>query len=138
MTWLESGVLARRSLAVVLITDGDPADALRLVHASDVWNASPLASQLVLDLVHFVVLSIGGADEHVVGDVVQVTAILQPRAGGGDVIGCALSFDLDQDGHLVQVLAVPFLERIQELQAVGCRADVNAHFRAVLKEENRN
>lgn len=45
---------------------------------------------------HLAVLRVDGADEHVVGDVVQVAAVLEPGARHGDVVGGALALGLDQ------------------------------------------
>lgn len=51
---------------------------------------------LVLDAVDLLVLAVEGADEHVVGDVVQVAAELEPGAGHADVVSRALALHLDQ------------------------------------------
>ena len=56
-----------------------------------------LAGELVLDGVDLVVLRVHGTDEHVVGDVVQVSAELEPRASHADVVSCALALRLDQN-----------------------------------------
>ena len=68
-----------------------------LVVAGHVRHTSVLAAQLVLDFVDAVVLNVDGADQHVVGDVVQVTAELEPRPGGADVVRGALALHLQQD-----------------------------------------
>ena len=91
---LESGVLATAALAVVLVADGHPADAFRLVVARHVGHLAPIASELVADVVRLVVLEVDGADEHVVRDVVQVATVLEPRASRAYVIGRALTLDL--------------------------------------------
>jgi hypothetical protein len=44
-------------------------------------NSSVLAGDVVLNLVDLLVLRVDGTDEHVVRDVLQVTAELQPRSG---------------------------------------------------------
>lgn len=51
-------------------------------------------TDLVLHVVDLVVLRVDGADEHVVGDVVQVAAELEPRAGHRDVVRRALALCL--------------------------------------------
>lgn len=118
VTWLESGMLARGALAVVLITDGHPLDVVGLVVAGDFGHISPLASALVLDFVHLVVFVVGGANEHVVGNVVQMAAILQPGASGRNVICGALALNLDQHSHIGQILARPLVEWLQQLQTL--------------------
>lgn len=62
--------------------------------ASNIRHASVLSRQLVLDLVDGVVLDVDRTDQQVVGDVVQVSAELQPRSGGADVVSGALSLHL--------------------------------------------
>lgn len=152
MSGLQGGVLAGRTLAVVLVTDGHPSDALRFVVARNVRHSGPVAGQLVLDFVHFVVFDVNGAarekrdfclfdeiscvdatahecakyapNEHVVGDVVQMAAVFQPWAGGRNVIGGALALDLDQNGQIGQILAVPGVEWLEQLQALALRVDV--------------
>lgn len=59
-----------------------------------VRDSSVFSRQVVLDLVDGIVLAVDGADEHVVGDVVQVAAELQPRSGSTDVVCSAFAFDL--------------------------------------------
>lgn len=60
MTRFQGGMFAGRALAVVLIADSDPVDALRLVEAGNIRHSGPFARHLVLDLVHFVVFDVGG------------------------------------------------------------------------------
>ena len=63
---LESGVLTRRSLTVVPVTDDDPADALGLVITGDGRNGTELTVSEVLDVVGPTVGRVGGADEEIV------------------------------------------------------------------------
>ena len=58
-------------------------------------------------------------NEHVVGDVVQVSAILEPGSGHADVVRGALAVDLDQDGDILNVLPVPLVEWSQQLQTIA-------------------
>jgi hypothetical protein len=80
MSGLERGVLARGAFAVVPVADYNPLDALLLVIAGSCWNSVRLTSSLVLNFVRLTVGLVNGTDEHVVGDVVKVTAILEPGA----------------------------------------------------------
>lgn len=132
VTGLQSGVLTRRSLSVVPVTNDNPADALCLVVTSDSGNSIPLAVGQVVHLVGLSVGSVDSANQHVVGDVVQVTTVLQPGAGHGDVISGSLSLSLDQDGQVGSVLAVPSIEGRQELQTVRGRSNLDIDGRAVL------
>jgi len=63
--------------------------------ASHVGHAPKFAGQLVLDAVDAVVVDVDGADQHVVGDVVEVTAELEPGPGGADVVRRALALHLE-------------------------------------------
>lgn len=47
-----------------------------------------------------------------------MSSVLEPGSGGGDVVSGALALDLDEDGEVGQVLAVPLVEGRQQLQAV--------------------
>jgi len=67
---------------------------------------------------YLAVLSVEGTDEHVVGDVVQVTSVLQPGACHGDVVSGALALGLDQH-HGVCDLAANGLEGLQNLQPLA-------------------
>lgn len=81
VTGLERGVFTRGTLAVVPVADDDPFGAVFLVFTGGGGDGVPVAGGLVLDFVGFAVGGVDGADEHVVGDVVEVTAVLQPWAG---------------------------------------------------------
>ena len=118
VTGLESGVLTGRTLTVVPVTDNDPADALGLVVTGNSGDGTPLTSGEVLDLVGLTVGGVDGTDQHVVGDVVKVTTVLEPGTGHGDVISGGLALGLDEDGHVGGVLAVPSVEGREDLETV--------------------
>ena len=54
-------------------------------------------AHLVLDAVDLAVLRVECANEHVVGDVVQMATVLEPGPGHTDVVSCALALHLDQN-----------------------------------------
>lgn len=132
VTGLQSGMLTRRSLSVVPVTNDNPADTLCLVVTSNSRDSIPLAVGQVVHLVGLSVGSVDGANQHVVGDVVQVTTVLQPGAGHGDVVSGRLTLGLDQDGQVGSVLAIPSVEGRQELQTVRGRSNLDVHGGAVL------
>merc|ERR1719487_1488966 len=107
VTGLESGVLTGRTLTVVPVTDNDPADTLGLVVTGNTGNGAELTSGEVLNVVGLAVGGVDGTNQHVVGDVVQVTTVLQPGTGHGDVVSGGLALSLDQDGEVGGVLAIP-------------------------------
>mmetsp|Transcript_27704 Transcript_27704/g.65797 ORF Transcript_27704/g.65797 Transcript_27704/m.65797 type:complete len:230 (+) Transcript_27704:345-1034(+) len=117
VTGLEGSVLARGALPVVLVPNHDPPLVVCLVVAGDIRNGAILPGQLVLDLVHLVVLRVHRADQHIVGDVVEVSAVLEPGARHGDVVGGALALGLDQHERIVDGVS-ELLEGLQELEAV--------------------
>ncbi|KAI6748464.1 hypothetical protein HG530_015500 [Fusarium avenaceum] len=111
VTRLKSGVLSGRTLAVVPVTNDNPLDALGLVVTGDGGNGTPLASGEVVDLVSLVVGLIDGTNQHVVGDVVEMTT----------------------DRHVLGILAIPRLEGSEDLKTVRGRSDVDADAGTVLR-----
>lgn len=84
----------------------------------DLRHSAYGARVLVLDLVDLLVLGVDGADQHVVGDVLEVAAELEPGSGGGDVVGGALALHLDQHAHVLVRVQRVLLERGQQLQSI--------------------
>jgi hypothetical protein len=101
VTGLESGVLTGRALTVVPVTNDDPADALLLVVTGSGGHGIVLASGEVVDLVGLAVLGVDGTDQHVVGNVVKVTTVLQPGSGHTDVISGGLALGLEEDREVL-------------------------------------
>ena len=71
---------------------------------------------------YLAVLSVEGTNEHVVGDVIQVTSVLQPWACHGDVVSGALALGLDQH-HGICDVAANGLEGLQDLQPLAVWGD---------------
>lgn len=128
---LESGMLTGRSLTVVPVTDDNPLDATSLVVTGSGGDGVVLLGEAVLDLVGLTVLGVGGTNQHVVGDVVQVATVLQPRASHGDVISGGLTLTLDQDGHVEGILAIPLSEASENLETIGGRGDIDGDLGAI-------
>ena len=63
-------------------------------------------ANLILHAVGLLVLGIERADQHVVGDVVQVATVLEPGAGHTDVVCRTLALDFDQDVRTLQTARV--------------------------------
>jgi hypothetical protein len=129
---LKGGVLTGRALAIVPVTNNDPRLAVLLVVTGDIRNGTVLAVECVLNLVGLAVLGVDGTDQHVVRDVVQMSTVLQPGTGHGDVVGGGLALALDEDGQVGGVLAVPGLEWLEQLKAVGSGGHGDVDVRAVL------
>jgi len=123
MSGLKSSVFSGRTFAIVVVTNNNPWDTSGLVLSGDIWDATSLTSSPVADVVHLFVLGVETSDQEVVGNVVQMTSELEPWAGSGNVIGCALAFDLDEDLGVLEVLAVPGLEGSEKLKSRGLGVD---------------
>ena len=118
-----------------------PHSSYYLVVAGGVWDASKLIGQLVPYVVHLLVLSVSGSavqptalahthththskcsrDEHVVGDVVEVSSVFEPGSGHADVVRGALALHFNEHHSFQQVLPIPGLKRSQQLQTVAER-----------------
>ena len=114
---LQGSMLSAASLSVVLVPNDHPRQGLLLVVPGHVRDLSLRSSEEVLDAVDLAIVAVDGTDEHVVGDVVKVTTVLEPLASGRDVVGGALALDLDKDGAVPNVVTRPGLERAEELEA---------------------
>ena len=128
---LHRGVLAGRTLAIVAVADGTPAHTLGAVVLGDVGERAGRPVELVLALAGGPGEGVDDAEEEVAGDVLEVTAVLQPRPGRRDVVGRALALGLHQHRQGEVVGSVPRRERLEQLQAVTRRADHDLHVRAV-------
>lgn len=126
VTGLKSGVLSGRTLTVVPVTNDNPLNTLGLVVTGDSRDSTPLTIGDVLDLVGLTVGLVDGTNQHIVGDVVKVTTVLQPGTGHGDVVSGGLALGLDKDRDALSILAIPRLERSQDLETIGGRGDINS------------
>ena len=86
-------------------------------------NGAGLAVERVLARAGLARERVDRAEEEVAGDVLEVAAVLEPRAGRRDVVGGALALGLHEHGQLDVVVAVPRRERLEQLQAVALRVD---------------
>lgn len=64
--------------------------------AGHIRHTSEISCQQILDFVDGIIVSVDCTNQHIVGDVVQVTAEFQPGPGSTDVVGGALSLHLQQ------------------------------------------
>ena len=102
---LERGVLAGGPLAVVVVADDDPLDAVVAVVGSGGGDSTEFTGDLVLDLVGLAVLLVDGTNQAVLceshqylqnhtwsagltGDVLKVSTVLEPGAASRNVISC--------------------------------------------------
>lgn len=83
----QSSVLTGRTLSIVVVTNDNPLDALVAVLLRNSRDALPFTGKLVLDLVGLAVGNVNGADEAVLGDVLEMATILEPWSTSRDVIG---------------------------------------------------
>jgi len=125
VSWFQSSVFTRRTFTIIPVTDNNPWDTLGLVVTSSSWNSIIFASGKVLDLVGFTILGVDGTNQHVVGDVVQMSTVLEPRTGHGNVISSSFALALDENWNVVGILAVPGLEWLKDLETVRGWRNVN-------------
>src|SRR5207245_10331373 len=91
----EGGMLAARAFTVVRVADDHPLDALGLVVAGDRREGlSRLPGEDILALAGLARVGVGRAHEHVVAELVEVSAVAKPRARGREVIGRGLALAL--------------------------------------------
>ena len=102
MSGLQGCMLSGRAFTVVVISNYQPAQAILLVVPGNSGNGIILPSQLIFEVVDPVVLNVQGADEKVVGDVVQVTPVLEPGSSHTDVISSALALHFNEDCKILQ------------------------------------
>jgi len=121
VTRLQCCVLAAAALSVVFIPHHDPGEVLGLVVPGGVGDRALSTRQHVLDSVGLAVRNVDGTDEHVVGDVVQVPAVLEPGPGHGDVIRCALTLDLSGTRELQYIREEGWMVLLDE-QLPACQS----------------
>ena len=97
-----------------------------------VGHTTEIACGDVLDLVGLAVAGADGANEHIVGDIVKMPAVLQPRTRHADVVSRGLAFCLGQNWAVQSILSIPRGERGENLKMVGRWRDLDVHGRAVL------
>lgn len=144
VTDLESGVLASRTFTVVMlfvmsvfkghskktvmhifayISDNHPRNVLALVALCDFGDAAVGSLGDIVDNVHLAVVGIESTNQGVLGNVFQVSLVLEPGTSGGNVVSGALALNLDEYSHVLELFAVPCLERFEHLQTVRCGRD---------------
>ena len=98
----------------------------------DVGERLRLAGQLVLALAGRAGVGVDRAEEQVAGDVLEVAAVLQPRPAAEMWSVVHLPWAFIEHRQPEVVLAVPRRERLEQLQAVAGRADLDLDARAVV------
>lgn len=132
MAGLESSVLTGATLAVVPVANNNPLDALLLVITGDGRDSTPVTGGSVLNLVGLTVGLVDSTNQHVVGDVIKMATVLEPGTSHGDVVSGSLALGLDENGNALGILAIPGLERLQNLETVRGGSNLDIDSRAVL------
>ena len=71
------------ALTVVVIANDDPLQAMRFIVPGDLRDGlSALTRDHILPLASLIREGIGGAHEHIIAELVQMTAVAQPGARG--------------------------------------------------------
>ena len=123
----------RRTFAIVGIANNDPFDPPIAIISRHLRDWSPFSRVEILHLVRLAVDLVDSADQTVLRNVLQVTTVFQPRSTSGDMIGRAFSFHLDQHGHILRVLFVPWLEWSKELKTVALRVNSDVYTGTILR-----
>ena len=119
-------MFAAAAFAVVLVSHDNGPNTLGLVCPRDLSHRQVgFTGQDVGSLTWLRREAVVGAEEHIVADFVQVTAELEPRPSRRNMIGRSLTFGLDQERQFLEVLAIPFGERLQQLQSLAGRRNVD-------------
>src|SRR5262249_876390 len=133
----QSGVFTAAALAVVVIADDDPLQAMGFIVPGDLRNGlSALTRDHILSLASLIREGIGSAHEHIIAELVQMTAVAQPRASRGDMVGGGLSLGLDQYRHVEEVLTVPGRPWLQQLQPLTVRGHGQRDIAAILRRRD--
>ena len=114
---LHGRVLARRSFAVVRVADEAPTDPFLTQVFGDLRQRPDGSVEGVPAFTGQAGEGVHDAQEKVVGDEFEVSAVVEPRAGGRYLVGRALAPSLHQDRERLVVPSVPRREGGQELQS---------------------
>ena len=126
---LQSGVLASRTLTVVVFGNDEPLLTLLLPLLGQSGDAHTVGAGLcvvdIVDDVGLAGLSVDGTDQGVLSNVGQVTLVFEPGTCGGNGVGCALALDLDEDTKTVKLCLGEGSEGLEESKAGGVGVDLN-------------
>lgn len=117
----QSSVLSTGPFPVVFITNHNPFYPLLFVRPGSIRNCSEFARRLVPHGIGCIILSVDGPNKQVIRNVLEMSAVLQPRTCHGDVVRCALAFHFYQNRQVFVVTSVPLSEWRQELQSFRIR-----------------
>jgi len=105
--WLHRGVLSGTPFAIILVSNHHPVHLSRQVIAAHCRDRVLLSGEDIGGGVDLVIVRIEGPNQSVVGDIVKVTLVLEPRASSADVVGGALALHFDKNGHGLNFPAIP-------------------------------
>lgn len=128
---LEGGVFSGAALAVVMLGDDEPFQALVLPALGELGNAARAA----VDVVSRVGLAGGGVDgtnQSVLRDVGQVALVLEPRAGSADGVGGALALDLVENAEAGEIRVGEGRKRLEKGETRGLGVDLDLDTRVRL------
>ena len=121
MAWLHSCMFARGTFPIVLVTHYDRRYPSSLIGTLYLRYFVILTSKLILDTIGLAIESIHCPDEHIIGNIVQVSTEAQPRPCHGYMVGGTFALCFDQQFGSCDIFSIPRSKRRQELQAVGGR-----------------
>src|ERR1700710_761873 len=98
-----------------MVSDYDPRLATFSIILSCLRYTCISARKHILNGVDFIVSSIDGAYESVVGYIFKVSTIFEPGTCRSYVVCCTFSFDLYENWQIVIIPTIPSRERLQPL-----------------------
>src|SRR5687768_9788332 len=96
-------------------------------------HSTIFACDLVLHQICLIIEIVDCPDQHIVRNVIEMTAILQPWTSHRDVIRCTFSFYLDQQTKPDEVGSFPEWEWLEQLQSLGSRTNDHIHSSAIFR-----
>lgn len=112
-----------RATCLHLPAYNDPANSPSLVIARHGGHGLDGATELILHGIHGAGVGVHGANQRVVAEIVEMSAVLEPGAGGADVIGGAFAAHFDQHRRVDNVLAVKGSKWLQKLKTKNDKND---------------
>src|SRR5690606_23203612 len=113
MTGFHRSMFTRRSLTIVFVTNNDRSNSSSFVRTLCSRDRSIFTCQLVFNGVRFIVEVVNCSNQHVIGYVVQVATVFQPRTSHGNMVSSTFTFCFDQQFQPLKICTFPSREWCQ-------------------------
>eukprot|EP00733_Pompholyxophrys_punicea_P001902 Pompholyxophrys_punicea_v1_NODE_1155_length_904_cov_16.810365.p1 type:complete len:174 gc:universal NODE_1155_length_904_cov_16.810365:876-355(-) len=118
MTNLQSSMFTRGTFSIIFITNHNPRQSGFLIATCHSGYSIESICGTVKNRIGKIILRVQCTNQHIVGYVVQMTTIFQPRTSHTDVVGGTFSFHFNEDWKLLKILSIPSLEGSQKLKPI--------------------